>query len=211
VKASMPDDRAIPDLLDRAVELLRGIADSDRRLHVANLLDEALVTARTTVAGIKRDAVNEMRGPSSGYSTIAARLGLTKGRVQQIANAPRRPFPAAYAVRDEKGAWLGEPGLLPAGAYREAPTFIAFDPADIYNPLAGQVLAVRFGDMEDERSVSAHWLPVRLGDGGQCNVRMTDSVMDALFGPADAASPERRAWEAARERRRREIDGEQGL
>ena len=178
---------------------------------MANLLDEALVTARTTVAGIKRDAVNEMRGPSSGYSTIAARLGLTKGRVQQIANAPRRPFPAAYAVRDEKGAWLGEPGLLPAGAYREAPTFIAFDPADIYNPLAGQVLAVRFGDMEDERSVSAHWLPVRLGDGGQCNVRMTDSVMDALFGPADAASPERRAWEAARERRRREIDGEQGL
>ena len=199
----MPDDRAIPDLLDQAVERLRGIADPERRLQVANLLDEALVTARTAVARIKRDTVNDMRGPSAGYSTIAARLGLTKGRVQQIANAPRRAFPAAYAFRDESGTWYGEPELL--RAYTEAPTFIAFDPADKYNPLAGQVLTVRFGDMEHDDRVSVYWLPVRLADDSQRNVRMTTTVMDALFGPGDTTSPERAAWEADRERRRREL------
>ena len=92
MKPLMPDDRSIPDRLDRAVEELRGIADPERRLQVANLLDEALVTARAAVAGIKRDTVNEMRGPSAGYPTIAQRLGLTKARVQQIANAPRKRY-----------------------------------------------------------------------------------------------------------------------
>jgi hypothetical protein len=204
----MPDDRAIPDLLDRAIEGLRGIADPDRRLNMANLLDEALANARTVVAGIKRDAVNEMRGPRTGYSTIAERLGLTKGRVQQIANAPRRRFPAAYAVRDESGTWHGEPGLLPAGAYLEAPTFIAFSPADKCNPLAGQVLAVRYGDMEHDDRVSLYTLPVRLADCSQYNLRMTNPVMDALFGPPFVGSPERNSWEAARERRRSELGGE---
>jgi hypothetical protein len=203
MKPFMPDDRAIPDLLDQAVERLRGIADPERRLQVANLLDEGLVTARTAVARIKRDTVNDMRGPSAGYSTIAARLGLTKGRVQQIANAPRRVFPAAFAFRDESGTWYGEPGLL--RMYAEAPTFIAFNPADKYNPLADQVLTVRFGDMEHENRVSVYWLPVRLADGSQRNVRMTTTVMDALFGPMDTTSPERAVWEAARERRRREL------
>jgi hypothetical protein len=207
VKPFMPDDRAIPDLLDQAVGKLRGITDPDRRLQVANLLDDALVTARTAVAGIKRDTVNELRGPAAGYATIAQRLGLTKGRVQQIANAPRRAFPAAYAFRDGSGTWYGEPGLLPAGTYAEAPTFIAFDPADKYNPLAGQVLTVRFGDMTDDGRVSVHWLPVRLQDGSQRNVRMTTGVMDALFGPPFTGTPERDAWEAARERRRRELGG----
>jgi hypothetical protein len=202
----MPDDRAIPDMLDRAVEALRGIADPERRLDLANLLDEALANARTAVAGIKRDAVNEMRGPRAGYSTIGERLGLTKGRVQQIANAPRRRFPAAYAFRDESGTWHGDPGLLPA--YAEAPTFIAFSPADKYNPLAGQVLTVRFGDMGHDDRVSAHTLPVRLPDASQRNLRITNTVMDALFGPPFAGSPERKAWEAARERRRREPGGE---
>jgi hypothetical protein len=204
----MPDDRAIPDLLDQAVEELRGIAGPERRLQMANLLDEALVTARTTVAGIKRDTVNEMRGPKVGYMTIADRLGLTKGRVQQIANAPRKKFPAAYAVREENGTWHGDPGLLPAGAFREAPTFIAFSPADECNPLAGQVLTVRFGDIDYDDRVSLYTLPVRLGDDSQLNLRMTSAVMDALFGPALAGTPEHRAWEAARERRRRELGGE---
>lgn len=173
---------------------------------MANLFDEALANARTAVAGIKRDAVNEMRGPQAGYSTIAGRLGLTKGRVQQIANAPRRRFPAAYAFRDQSGAWHGDPGLLPT--YAEAPTFIAFSPADKCNPLAGQVLTVRFGDMEDDDRVSAYTLPVRLPDGDQRNLRMTSTVMDALFGPPLAGTPEHNAWEAAREQRQRELGGE---
>ena len=175
---------------------------------MANLLDEALVTARTAVAGIKRDTVNEMRGPSVGYLTIAERLGLTKGRVQQIANAPRKRYLTAYAFRDEKGTWHGEPALLPAGAFRESPTFIAFAPADEYNPLAGQVLSVRFGDIDHDHRVSLYTLPVRLADGSQLNLRMTNSVMDSLFGPAHTGTPEYEDWEAARERQRQELGGQ---
>lgn len=208
MKPLMPDDRSIPDLLDRAVEGLRGIADPERRLQVANLLDEALVTARTAVAMIKRDTVNQMRGPSIGYLTIAERLGLTKGRVQQIANAPRRSYPAAYAFSDQNGVWYGEPGLLPAGTFRESPTFIAFAPADKYNPLAGQVLTVRFGDIDHDDRVSLYSLPVRLADGSALNLRMTNAVMDSLFGPARTGTPEREAWEAARDRRQQELGGE---
>ncbi|MHB1873925.1 MAG: hypothetical protein ACYCPF_03580 [Streptosporangiaceae bacterium] len=200
----MPDDRAIPDLLDQAVEELHGITDPERRLIMANLLDDALANARTAVVGIKRDAVNEMRGPQAGYSTIAARLGLTKGRVQQIANAPRRPHPAAFAFRDENGTWHGEPGRVKSGV-AEAETYIAFDPADKYNPLAGQVLTVRYADMEYDDRVSLYTLPVRLRDGSQYNVRMTNAVMDALFGPANAGTPQRTEWEALRARRQMEL------
>jgi hypothetical protein len=170
---------------------------------MANLLDEALANARTAVAGIKRDAVNEMRGPRAGYSTIAGRLGLTRGRVQQIANAPRRAFPAAYAFADVNGTWYGEPGLL--HPYTEAPTFIAFSPADKHNPLAGQVLTVRYGDMLDDDRVSLYTLPVRLRDDRQLNLRMTNAVMDALFGPTDTSTLEHAEWEARRERRKREL------
>jgi hypothetical protein len=205
MKPLMPDDRFIPDMLDSAVEELRSIADPEKRLQMANLLDEALVAARTAVAGIKRDTVSEMRSPSVGYLTIAERLGLTKGRVQQIANAPRKSYPAAYAFRDENGAWHGEPGLLPAGAFRESPTCIAFAPADKYNPLAGQVLDVRFGEIDHDDRVSLYTLPVRLADGSALNLRMTHAVMDALFGPARTETPEREAWEAARDRWRQEL------
>lgn len=74
-----------------------------------------------------------------------------------------------------------------------------------YNPLAGQVLTVRFGDLEHDDRVSLYTLPVRLGDGSQLNLRMTNAVMDGLFGPAQAGTPEHEAWEAARERRRQEL------
>jgi len=171
---------------------------------MANSLDEALANARIAVAVIKRDTVNEMRGPSAGYSTIAQRLGLTKGRVQQIANAPRKRFQAAYAFRDESGAWHGEPGLL-EGAHYDAPAFIPFGPADRYNPLAGQVLTVRYGEMEHDHRVSLYTLPVRLPDDSQLNLRMTTAVMDALFGPADTSAPEHAEWEARREARKREL------
>jgi hypothetical protein len=205
MKPSMPDERATPDMLDQAVERLRGITDPERRLQMASLLDEALVTARTAIAGIKRDAINEMRGPLAGYSTIAQRLGLTKGRVQQIANVPRKALLAAYAFCDQDDTWHGEPGLLPAGAYREAPTFVAFGPADKYNPLAGQVLTVRFGELDHDDRVSLYTLPVRLSDDSAINLRMTNAVMDNLFGPAHTGTPEYEEWQAAREQRRQDL------
>ncbi len=192
--------------LDQALDDLRAVPDPYARLAEAQDLDSALVMARSVVAQIKRDTINALRGTTTGYGTIAQRLGLTKARVQQIANAPRNPsMAAAYAFRDEHGSWHGEPGLLPTGQYRESPSFIPFSPADKSNPLGGQVLTVRYGRVEEKHGVSAYTLQVRQDNGSPLNLRMTHAVQDALFGPPILGTPERQQWEAARELRKREL------
>ncbi len=50
-------------------------------------------------------------------------------------------------------------------------------------------------------------IPISLA-GSPLNLRMTNAVMAALFGPARTGTPEHKAWEAARERRRQELGGE---
>ena len=194
--------------LDQALDDLRAVPDPYARLSEAHDLDSALVMARSVVAQIKRDTINALRGTTTGYGTIAQRLSLTKARVQQIANAPRNPgLAAAYAFRDEHGGWHGEPTLLSAGQYRESPSFIPFSPADRYNPLGGQVLTVRYGDIDEDHGVSAYTLQIRQDNGSPLNLRMTHSVQDALFGPSIVGTPERELWEAAREQRQRELGG----
>jgi len=194
--------------LDQALNELRSVPDPYARLSEAHDLDSALVMARSVVAQIKRDTINSLRGTTTGYGTIAQRLHLTKARVQQIANAPRNPgLAAAYAFRDEHGGWHGEPTLLPKARYQESPSFIPFSPADKYNPLGGQVLAVRYGDVGEDHGVSAYTLQIRQDNGSPLNLRMTHPVQDALFGPPISGMPERQQWEARREQRQRELDG----
>ena len=53
--------------------------------------------------------------------------------------------------------------------------------------------------------MSLYTLPVRFGDERQLNLRMTNAVMDALFGPEDTTSPEHAAREARRAHRHREF------
>jgi hypothetical protein len=204
----MPTSRSAADLLDQAVAAVRQITDPEMRFREAGNLDAALATARSDLAQIRRDAVNQMRAPQTayGYGSIAGRLGLTKGRVQQIANTPLRTYPSAYAFRDEHGTWHGTLDLLPEGRYAEAPTLIPFNPAYRYNPLGGQTLLVRYGDIGDKQPVSTYTLPVSQ-DGQQVNLRMTSAVQDALFGPPIMGTPERSRWEAACEQRKRELDG----
>jgi hypothetical protein len=191
--------------IDQAIADLRAVPDPYARLAEAQDLDSALVMARSVVAQIKRDTINALRGTTTGYGTIAQKLGLTKARVQQIANAPRSPaLAAAFAFRDERGGWHGEPGLLLPEQYREAPSFIPFSPPDKYNPLAGQVLTVRYGDVDETHGVSAYTLQIRQDDGNALNLRMTRAVQDALFGPV-LGTPERQKWDA-RELRKRELE-----
>ena len=194
--------------LDQALNDLKAIPDPYTRLREAQDLDSALIMARSVVAQIKQDTINALRGTTTGYGTIARRLGLTKARVQQIANAPRHPgLAVAYAFRDEKGAWHGEPDLLPSGRYREAPSSIPFSPADEYNPLAGQVLLVRYGDVSEGHGVSAYTVQIRQENGSPRNLRMTGPVQDALFGPPIMGTAARQLWDESRDRRRRELGG----
>src|SRR5579859_7750197 len=191
--------------LDQAIEELRAMTDPYARLREARALDDALVMARRVVAEIKRETVESLRGASgTGYGGIARRLGLTKARVQQIANTARG-LPAAFAFRDQDGTWYGEPRLLPQGRYSEAPSFIAFSPADECNPLSGQVLTVRYGEVPEGHGVSAYTMQVRLDNGSPFNLRMTRPVQDALFGPPILGTPERAQWDMAREQRRRQL------
>jgi hypothetical protein len=201
----MADSRYV----DQAVAELRGIPDPYRRLRHADRLDAAFAAARTVVAQIRQDTIRSLRGPATGYGTIAHRLGLTKSRVQQLANAPIKQVVAAYAFRDEHGQWHGQPQRLRNDDYWEAPTFIPFDPpSDPYNPLGGQTLTVRYGAIDDDDQVSVYTLQIRRGDGSPMNLRMTRLVLDALFGPPILGTPQRHQWEQARERRWRGIDGD---
>jgi hypothetical protein len=194
--------------VDQAVAELRGIADPYRRLRQADELDAALAVARTVVAQIRRDTIRSLRGPATGYGTIGRRLGLTKSRVQQIANAPVRQVVAGYAFRDEHGQWHGQPWMLPEGSYREAPTFIPFDPpADQYHPLGGQTFTVRYGAIAHDDEASVYTLQVRQDDDSPLNLRMTHRVLDALSGPIMPGTPEYQHWHRSREQRRRELDG----
>lgn len=186
------------ELLAQAVAEIRTIASPRERLDEANRLDGALAAARAEVAKIRRDTVNGMRTPATGYGKIAQMLGLSKARVQQIAREPGQPVLAAYAIRDEAGHWHGEPDLLPSGRYGEAPSFIPFTPADQTLPLAGQSLIVRYGEVAEDGKVSYYTVPIRRGDNSQLNLRMSYPVQDALFGPPYLGSSERQRWEAAR-------------
>lgn len=193
--------------VDQAVSDLQSVPDPYVRLRAAEELDAALVTARTAVARIKQDTIAELRTPATGYGTIAQRLGISKARVQQIANTPRPPVMAAVAFRDQSGTWHGDPSLL-SGPLYEAATSGPFSPADKYNPLADQVLTVTFGEVTEDTEVSMYTMQVKEGPNGRLlNLRMTRQVQDALFGPPITGTPEHREWEAARERRRLEIDG----
>jgi hypothetical protein len=190
--------------IDRAVADLRAMSDSLARIREADSLDSALAEARVAVAQIKREAVTSLRTASTGYGTIAQQLGISKARVQQIANAPGKVVLAAYAFLDESGQLHGDPATG-MGQLMEAPTAMPFTPANKYNPLAGQTLVVLYGPVGDDGSVSLYTLHLRGEQGRPLVVRMTYQVQDALFGPPVSGTPERDEWEAAMERRR-ELD-----
>ena len=150
----------------------------------------------------------EMRTPARGYGTLASRLGITKGRVQQIVNAPTKGYPVAYAFRDADGVWHGEPDLLPRGRYADCPTPRPFEPADEFNPLHGQELLVRCGEVPKGVEVSLYTVHIVRQDGVPTVVRSTEAVQDALFGPPILGTPERTAWDARREARRLALEAE---
>jgi hypothetical protein len=103
---------------------------------------------------------------------------------------------------------VGGDGVGGVARYRpelaEALSYIPFSSADKYNPLAGQVLTVRYGGVDERHGVSAYTLQIR-HDGSPLNLRMTRAVQDALFGPPVLGTPERQRWDVARELRKLEL------
>jgi hypothetical protein len=192
-------------LIEQAVAELRAIGDPYERLARADELDGALAGARSVVAEVKRNTISALRTPTTGYGGIARRLGLTKARVQQIANTPSKFVAVGYAFQDEVGEWYGERDLLPTGQYIDRRMAYPFKPADLFNPLWGQTLTVRCGDLPDSGELGLNPMFVDT-ENGMRPVRPTHGVLDDLFGPHDMTSPARAKWEAKREKRRREVE-----
>lgn len=202
----------MPSYVDRALAELRKQRDPYVRLRQARELDEVLKVARIMVAKIKQDTVRALRTDTAGYGTISRQLGLSRGRIQQIATAAVHPLmmAAVYAFRDEHNEWHGEPSLLPDGAYEEAPSFNPFHPADAGNPFYGQMLTFRYGGVSEEHGITAYTVQLRLRDGSPRNFRMTEAMQVSLFGPPIIGSPERQAWDAARDRSAPREEGNRG-
>jgi hypothetical protein len=192
--------------IDQALKDARAILDPYARIKQADQLDEALATARSVVAKIKRDAINSLRTPTTGYGSIATKLGLTKTRVQQIANIPTKTIPVAFAIQDEHGQWHGNPALVTE--YAQLTAAYPFAPADQFNPLAGHTFTVRCAALADDEDLSLNALHLRNNDGGITPARMTHAVYTALFGPTETGTPEYTRWTKAQDAKRRELGGD---
>jgi len=118
--------------------------------------------------------------------------------------AGRRAIVAAYAVQDEDGDWRGEPGL-PVEPHWDYPMAHPFEPADRYNPLYGQRLTLRCGQLNDSQRLTPYAARVLTDRTREIAVRITSAVQDVLFGPPITGTPERQEWEDKRERRRQEM------
>ena len=118
--------------------------------------------------------------------------------------AGRRSVMSAYAVR-VNDQWLGEPDL---GVERfwDYPMAYRFEPADRYNPLYGRELTLRCAELLDEQRITPYAARVLTEQCREVAVRITYAVQDVLFGPPVLGTPARTEWEAARERRRVELD-----
>lgn len=118
----------------------------------------------------------------------------------------RRALATAYAVLDEDGEWMGKPRLLPEGRYHDYPMAYRFKPSDPYNPLSGQVLTLRCGQLPDDDRVAPAAVHVVAEGKREIAVRVTYLVQDALFGPPILGTPERAEWDARREQRRLQME-----
>jgi hypothetical protein len=125
-------------------------------------------------------------------------------------NAGRRAVVTAYAVLDDTGRWQGEPDLSVARRW-DYPMAYPFKPADLYNPLYGQVLTLRCAELGEDIGSEQHITPyaarVLADQRREVAVRITYAVQDAMFGPPILGTPERAAWEQQRDQRQREIEG----
>jgi hypothetical protein len=94
---------------------------------------------------------------------------------------------AVYAFRTESGTWFGPDSAL-ADGYTDGT--LHFEPAQQDNAFAGQQLVMRFGPWAPD-DVTVHACQVTLPGGMPRRVRVTDTVLDMLFG--DGQTPLRQA------------------
>jgi hypothetical protein len=186
------------------VQMAVGAQDPLRRVRY-------LSDAQMQLGWALRAAVQECQEASMSWQAIGDALGVPKETVfrQFSAGGPvitakpvqskdspgltdmhRSSVEAVYAFCSESGTWFGPDDALPFGEFADG--ILDFDPAEPASPFAGQRLTMRFGHWEE--GVTAYACQVTLPGGQQRRVRVTNTVMDFLFG--DGQTPLRQAMTA---------------
>jgi DNA-directed RNA polymerase specialized sigma24 family protein len=81
----MPEQPALPSVLDHLLDNLEQNTDPTDRAKAAGHLLESILRAQTRAKDMRRAAVVAMHDGGLSYSKIAAELGVSKGRAAQIA------------------------------------------------------------------------------------------------------------------------------
>ncbi|MFJ9634875.1 hypothetical protein ACIRU8_45015 [Streptomyces sp. NPDC101175] len=198
----MQKSRHVPTTNARAqnaVEMIQMACDSQDPGRRAQILADA----QAQLAWALRSAVEECVDGKRSWSEIGQAIGLSKesawrqwdsqGPIVAVRAAQSktstnattlRPDTAIYAFQTEAGTWLGSPDALPEGTYATA--FLPFNPANPEtNRFANQTLRARYGPWNGD--VSFHAALVIEADGTQRRVRVTDEILNLLFGDGQTA------------------------
>jgi hypothetical protein len=168
-----------------AVAAIAAIKDAEARARIAHL-------AIPELRRVRDSALAEVRRPGRGIrptlEALSALLGVSHQRVSRMITPPSGAL-AAYAFRDETGAWHGEPDRLAAGYVTATLEFNPVSPS----PFAGQRLTVRCGPIEEFAPEQVDLVAMRpvLEDGTVIVARGTRLLHSLLFpghaGQVDAA------------------------
>lgn len=174
-----------------AVEMIKMACAATDPIKRAQILAEA----QPQLAWALRSAVEECQDANLPWTQIGDRIGLPRetvfrqwssgGPIVTVRAQQTKPVgdqssavDAVFAFQSEDDQWW-PPGDDVPGEFVTA--MLPFNPANPEdNRFAGQVLRVRIGPRDQD--VSFYSVQVRLADGTERRVRVTNEVMDLLFG-----------------------------
>lgn len=164
---------------------------------------QILADTQSQLAWAVRSAVEECVENKRSWSEIGQAIGMTKESAwrQYSSQGPivtvkatqskastnatsLRPENAIYAFQTENGTWIGPHDALPGGDYKTA--YMPFNPPNPEtNRFATQSLRARYGPWGGD--VSFHAAMVIEPDGSRHRIRVTDEILNLLFGDGQTA------------------------
>jgi hypothetical protein len=129
--------------------------------------------------GLSKESAWRQYDSQGPIVTVKAAQSKTSANVSSL-----QPEAAVYAFQTDSGEWFGPHDMLPESEYRTA--FMPFNPSNPEtNRFASQSLRARYGPWAGD--VSFHAALLIEADGTQRRVRVTDEILDMLFGDGQTA------------------------
>jgi len=154
------------------------LAESERQIAYAlsSCLDECEASGRVNwsalseATGVARETL--FRQHKARAPIVVIKTSHTKQEEVMI--------DTVYSFETENGGWYGPADALEPGRYRNGVLPFNPSPQAGENKFAGQFLRVKIGP-RPAAEVSAHAAQIRLPDGTEERIRVTDEVLDLLF------------------------------